>query len=670
MKAKKVLFSALSMMIALSAFAGCGGGGGSRSSSVEEKLYTSLADENWEPETLKSNGESLASYKIVISASASKSTEYAAEILQTQINRATKVTLPIITDATAEGTHEILLGETTRTEDDNVNYAELGEESYIVKSVGNDLVVAANARGVLYGTYAYLEALGYRFYAPAGTLRSATMIDKVPSAKNVFIAKDVELTWTPTFEFRDVLYRGATTLMDFPNATGTCEWSVAQRVNSNYCREDLKSDEKYGGSVGYMGGNAYMVHTARQFLPYSPGMYQQHPDWFASKDGQLLVSGKNGYDTEICWSNEEALDYIYERMLSVIAKDKGDRISISMNDTNNHCQCETCSAQQAEYGVSGWFFRAVNKLARRLKVDHPELKVDTIAYAFAIDAPDIVMEDNVIVRLCLSPCRWHSNIEECTELGGPTQAVYQRLLDWQDHASEFFVYHYPVNWANTVTIDPSYQAMYTHYKWFAEHGVKGMYCEGYVVDNGEFSELKAYLTAKLLANPLMSYGEYQYHMRDFLEGYYGDGWEYIQEYIDTTYDIIMTMMAKSNNWHIEHWYTYENNFPFEDYYDLKTRTYSKKLDEINQLWSDAEELATPEQADRIRKSSLHWTYVDLYNTFENRFANEDTRDEVVARNEQLYRDMKRLGVTKRHSESADLGEITSFIRSPKTWWTK
>ena len=159
MKAKRVLFSALSMVIALSAFASCGGGNGGggtkpSSSTKPEKLYTSLPDEEWESETLESNGESLSKYKIVIAANASASTQYAAEIFQTQINRATKVNLPIVTDATAEDTHEIILGATTRTEDDDVNYAELGEESYIVKSVGNDLVVAANARGVLYGTYA------------------------------------------------------------------------------------------------------------------------------------------------------------------------------------------------------------------------------------------------------------------------------------------------------------------------------------------------------------------------------------------------------------------------------------------------------------------------------------------------------------------------------------
>ena len=123
---------------------------------------------------------------------------------------------------------------------------------------------------------------------------------------------------------------------------------------------------------------------------------------------------------------------------------------------------------------------------------------------------------------------------------------FDTLQEWKSHAKEFYVWSYPINWANNLTFDASYQALYNQYKFFAENNVKGMYCEGYPVNNGEFCELKAYLTAKLLANPTMSYGEYQYHMRDFLQGYYGEGWEFISDYINTMYDIIMQNMVDKN----------------------------------------------------------------------------------------------------------------------------
>ena len=120
---------------------------------------------------------------------------------------------------------------------------------------------------------------------------------------------------------------------------------------------------------------------------------------------------------------------VYGKMLETIDHDSvSNMVSLSMNDTISYCKCETCAEQQAEYGVSGWFYRAVNKIAVRLKEDRPNVKLDTIAYSYAIDPPDIVLEDNVVVRLCLGACRWHTNPEECNELGGGLQESRDTFL--------------------------------------------------------------------------------------------------------------------------------------------------------------------------------------------------------------------------------------------------
>lgn len=665
---KRTLLLALSGLIAFSAFSGCAGAGenitsSSSSSDTSKKTYSVLADEDWEPEVLQSNGESLSSYKIIVPAAAPASIEYAAQILQKYVKQATNVELPILTDSTSEGTHEILIGDTTRGEDNGIDFDALGQEAFVTKSVGNDLVIAGNERGALYGVYDYLEALGYRFYTYD--------ITHIPVDRQVFIAKNFERSWTPVFDFRDMLYYETNEHIVGKNADIT-EWCVSQRVNSNYMRSDLKANAKYGGTVGYIGGDSYMVHTARKLLPYSAANSIAHPDWYAREDGVILVSGKDGYDTDLCWSNDEMLDYLYGQMIQLIDKDsKSNLISLSMNDTGSYCKCETCTAQQAEYGVSGWFYRAINKIAVRLKEDKPNVKLDTIAYSYAIDAPDIVLEDNVIVRLCLSGCRWHTNTEECTELGGKLEESFDTLQEWKSHAKEFYVWSYPINWANNLTFDASYQALYNQYKFFAENNVKGMYCEGYPVNNGEFCELKAYLTAKLLANPTMSYGEYQYHMRDFLQGYYGEGWEFISDYINTMYDIIMQNMV-DKNYHIAGWYAYEENFPFAKYWDGVNHVYDDILDEIDALWEDALELANGEQSKRIRKSRIHWKYLKLYNTFDNRkkYGTDEEKDALYVENEELYNDMMEAGVLQRNAESSTLDVITVFTRSPKNWWSR
>ena len=149
---KKLLTMALISILATSfcvgAFAGCRGKDSSNSSSNNGTF------ENFEPTVYKDNGEDIADYKIVISASASNSTVYGAEILQTRINQVLGVELPIVTDVAAEGELEIILGDTTRKECDEFDFDTLGSESFQVKNVDKDLVIAGNDRGLLYGVYA------------------------------------------------------------------------------------------------------------------------------------------------------------------------------------------------------------------------------------------------------------------------------------------------------------------------------------------------------------------------------------------------------------------------------------------------------------------------------------------------------------------------------------
>ena len=657
----------LSFILTFSVFFGCNsnnGGDNPVDPPDTGKKYKYLPDEEWSPETLTSNGVNLGSYKIIVSATADTSVRYAAEILQKYIKAATETEIPVLTDATAESEYEIMIGATGRTEDDGIDFDALGKESFIVRSVGNDLLIAGNERGSLYGVYEFLESLGYRFYTYDESY--------IPAAKNLFVPTDYERSWSPVFTFRDVMYINANDLSSAQYKADRADWCVAQRVNSNFMRENLKSVSKYGGSVGWIGGDQYMVHTARRLVPYSPTAATQHPDWFARENGRILVSGTDGYDTDLCWSNDEMLDHLYAEMLNKIDNDsKSNIMSLSMNDTTAYCKCENCKKEQAEYGISGWFYRAVNKIAKRLKVDRPNVKLDTIAYSYAINPPDIVMEDNVVVRLCLSACRFHTDEDECSELGGKLKDSRQCLLDWKSHAKEFTVYSYPINWACTLTADPSYQAIYNQYKWYAENNVTGIYCESYPVQDGEFGELKAYLMAKLLVNPSMTYGEYQYHMRDFLHGYYGDGWEFILDYINTTYDIIMGNMA-DKNYHIASWYSYEENFPFSRYWDGEEHEYDNVIKDIDDCWEDALSLANGTQVKRIKKSRIHWKYIKLYNTFDNikKFGTEEEKKALYAENEELYNDMINNGVTRRNNVGPTLDQVINFTRSPKGWWNK
>lgn len=627
----KVLTGVLASSFCAGAFAGCNGpsnGGGNG---------------KFEPIVYTNNGEDIANYQIVISNSASKSTAYGAEILQKRLKQALNVQLPIVTDATAEGDLEIILGDTNRKECDGFNYTALGEESFAVKNVGNDLVIAGNDRGLLYGVYAYLEAIGFRFYT--------VDTEKIPYEDEVFVPENINITWSPTFDYRETMYY----------STWDADWAVSQRVNSDFMRNDLKGDDKYGGFSGYIGGGKWMVHTFSLLLDES--LFTSHPEYFAETNGARRKTNLAGHSNQPCLTNEGAYQVILDSALKKIASDpKSNIISISENDGGDACTCQTCQDSYDQYGVSGTFFRFINRIAKDIGAQYPNVYIDTLAYSkgFSLELPTgITMDDNVIIRVCPQMCNFCDNPKECEQLKEASKLV----TDFSKICKNIYVYFYPVNWSNIFSATPSYEAMLYDINFFAESGVKGVYAEGYPLENPEFGELKAYLMAKLLQNPKMSEGEFWYHYNDFLEGYYDEAAEYIAEYHTITKKMIDENIK--NNGHMKHWFEISKNFDFK--YDRKTHTYDMTyIDQINELWDEAVNAVIGTPLDHVKKSRIHWTYIELYTTMDNRMLyNKDERADLMERNEELYRDILKYGTLRKFSNAYDISKsIDDFTLSP------
>ena len=635
---KKVLARVLAFSLCVSALAGCGENGAGSSSTTGGATETPF-----EPIEYVDNGQDVSDYSIVISQSANKSIQYGATILQTRIEQATGATLPIVTDDTAEGDLEIILGNTTREESAQIDFDSLGEESFVVQTVEDDLVIAGNDRGLLYGVYAYLEAMGFRFYT--------TDTEKIPYADEVFIPEEISLTWKPTFDYRETMYE----------MTWDPDWAVSQRINSDFMRSSLKSDDKYGGFAGYIGGSSWMVHTLSKLLPESH--FTAHKEYFAEVNGARAVKNGAGHYNQPCLTNEGAYQLILSNALAKIASDKKSNIlSVSENDGGDYCRCENCAESYAQYGVSGTFYRFINRIAKDIGEEYPDVYIDTLSYSMSKELPkNIKMEENVIIRVCPEMCNFCDDPTTCEQLAEQSK----RVTDFSSICSHVYVYFYPINWSNLFSALPSYDAMYYDMRFFAESGVKGVYAEGYSKENPEFGELKAYLMAKLMQNPYMSKSEYEYHYNDFLEGYYGDAAEYIDGYIELTKEMIDENMEK--NGHLDHWFETADNFDFK--YDRGSGTYDMTyIDKANELWDEAVNSVVGKELDYVRKSMIHWTYIELYNTMDNRMlsGDGDVREELMARNEALYNDILKYGTTRLFDNARDIStSITDFTLSPK-----
>ena len=123
----------------------------------------------------------------------------------------------------------------------------------------------------------------------------------------------------------------------------------------------------------------------------------------------------------------------------------------------------------------------------------------------------------------------------------------------------------------------------------------------------------------------------------------------------------------AENGHLEHWFETNENFDFK--YDRKTHTYDMtNIDKINELWANAVDAVVGTTLDHVKKSMIHWTYTELYVTMDNRliYGDGDIREELMERNEALYKDILKYGTLRKFDNAYDISKtITDFTLSPQ-----
>lgn len=610
-----------------------------------ENILPSI-DEEYVPEKLLSNGESLDSYKIVYSSSASATEKYAAEELRDYIKKSTDIDLPIISDSVSKNGNEIVIGKTNRPICQGVDYDSLGKEGYTIKTEGKDLLLASNnQRGALYVVYTYLEKLGFRFFTQN--------VERVPAANEVFVPKDINETYIPQLEYRDVMYRAS---WDPIRATRL-------KINSSFARGSLTSDKKYGGTVRYAGGDRGMVHTTRYLLPEN--LLTTNPEYFALYNG-VRQAGQWG---NACFTSEGALETVTANALSWVASDPTvDYISISQNDGLCYCQCEKCQESYETYGQTGTVLRFVNKVAEAIGQKYPDVKVEFISYGLTYDLPkgDVKPADNVVVRVCSAHCLTHLTGDcECDSLNQSKE----RLLNWKSISKEIQGYAYLSNYNNFLAVFPVVNTLYDAMNVFFDAGISGAYLEGCGVYNGEFDDLRIYLLSKLLWNPSMTRAEFDYHLNDFLSTYYGEGWRYIREYINYTEETaIKYSREKIEEGSLENHRFWGEDIDFLPVYDNDTDTYDLSIfEKWNELWDKAENSADENELKRVQYSRIAPTYFELYYTMSYQYKDKSKRDELVERNENLYKTMMLNDVMQKGDYVYIKDNIDDFVLSPRYW---
>jgi hypothetical protein len=512
------------------------------------------------------NGAS--AYRIVVGADASPSEQQAAKDIQLHVQACTGVLLQIVAQPPADAPMLVLgCGAVAKGLGVDPSAEALGEQGYVLKTVGANVVIAGTAAaGTLYGAYDFLEtAFGVRWFAPGVT--------KMPAAKDVPLPPLDKLV-KPAFLMRDISYA-------WPG--GDADFRARQRENAGRGGPDSPQ--------GVQHAHDGRCHSYFRYL--SPEeFFDTHPEYFSEIGGV-----RRRMETQLCLSNPDVLDIVAERMLKRMKEAPEFRqYNFSQLDYYNYCQCPKCTAMNEQYGTTGgtqfWF---VNRLAERTAKVYPDKVIGTLAYMYTEEPPrGLTMHPNAAVWLChmFPSCDSHP-IATC-----PLNADYRRRAEaWSKLTSHLYIWHYIVDFAHYYNPFPNFGAMASDMKFYRGLGVEGIYLQGMGNGGGggEFSLLRPYYGMKLLWNPD---ADADAVMREFLEGYYGAAAKPIGAYIKLLQD-------KVDNENI-HMHLYTN--PAQGYLP------NEVMDKAAGLFDEAEASVKndAELLERVRVARMPLVYANMF----------------------------------------------------------
>jgi hypothetical protein len=544
-------------------------------------------------------------HAIVLSDKPTPQERYAAGELQLYLEKVAGVKLSIVGDSQASPyLCHLIIGKSNLLKKMSIaiDWDSLGLEGIVIKTVGDDLVLAGNKRGVMYAVYTFLEDyVGISWLAPDCTVYPKKAVE----------ISSIDLTYIPPFEYRE----------SFSFLGYDADYNLRNKSNGLYTH----LEEERGGCMVYEG---QFCHTFKAIVP-ADEYFNSHPEYFA------LVKGKRDPHGQLCLSNPEVTKVVIDNVLTRLKANPGaTTVSVSQNDGsgasygNGNCQCEKCLAIDKEEGSpSGAILRLVNQVAKAVEKEFPDrnIAVDTLAYTYSLKPPRFTRpRHNVIVRLCLglSP-----------PFDGPqNEKNKQALLEWNRICNRIYVWFYPNNFGHYLQPYPDFRVLKPEIKFYADHGGRGLFANiAYDSPGTEFQELRTWLILKLMWNPQQD----EHVLIDrFLEGYYGKAAPKIREYIDLMCDAVEKTHTELNCW----------NSYSDPFLNRENLTCSEKLfDQAERAVVD-----DPVYAKRVRIARLPLMYVRIMQGVPK--ENDPQKDRIIAAKlaliDQFAKEAKAAGITR------------------------
>ena len=410
------------------------------------------------------------------------------------------------------------------TADFEAKKKELINDAFLISiQKDNILLVSGGKKGAIYGVVHLLEKyLGCRMYAPE--------VEIMPPKNTIVLPVLCEMD-KPVNSIRIV--NGALTQQN----EAYRNW---QRLNDHH--------EEFA--------KGYYVHTFNRLVPWET-FFEQHPEYFALMGGKRIID-------QLCLTNPDVFDLTIKKLKEEMAKQPEKTWwSVSQGDNFSYCQCDQCAKIIADEGsAAGPIIHFVNKVAAQF----PDKMISTLAYQYSRKAPKYVKPaDNVQIMLCTIELNRSKDIEN-----DPLSISFLKdITDWGKISKNIYLWDYTVNFSHHITPFPNLHTLQKNIQFFTKNSVNAHFQQTNAGMGHEFSELKAYLIARLLWNPNINADSV---MTDFLNGYYGAGGVFIQQYIHH----MTTEIKKSGEWldiyghpvtHASTFLSAENMAQYNQYFD-------------------------------------------------------------------------------------------------------
>jgi len=438
---------------------------------------------------------------IIVPRSASAAEEYAAEELRRHLHAICGVG-PQFRSADHIAGPAVHVNDRGAAEAAGIDVAglSLGPESFHLETRGGEVyILGGGPRGVLYGVYELLETLGCRWYTPELTY--------LPRRADVTLPPQCR-TESPAFEFRDMLIWESFDPV----------WRVRSRINGN----SPPVPQYMGGHVLYH----LFVHTFGVYVPPDE-FFASHPEYFSFFHGR-----RQHVQTQLCLTNPDVLRIVTQRVLQRMTENPGATLfSISQNDWSGYCECPACAAIAAEEGSqAGPILRFVNAVAAETAKVFPDKLIDTLAYAYSLDAPRRVRPHrNVRVRLCSINCCQSHGLGRCDH--AESRRFHRALEGWSHLTDQMYIWHYITNFLQYPQPVPNLDEMHYNIGLYHKFGVCGLFMQGMGQEGGgaESSALRAYVLSRLMWKPDQDVWPI---VDEFLSAYYGPAAASVRQYLD------------------------------------------------------------------------------------------------------------------------------------------